>query len=284
MSKFIEDFKREAESREGANVFFVAEYHKGQINEAAFVKTNPCQDVYSVAKTYIVSAVGLLWDRGLLSLDETLSDILRDEMPPEADAVWSKTTVDMLLLHRVGLPPNFLDIDCFDANLFGEDYLSYIVTAPIRADFDMRSSTYTDAAFYLLSRIVEKRAGMGADDFLWKHLFFPTGCREAAWSHCPRGHVIGATGLYIRAQDLVKHGLIYMNGGTYGGERILSREWVDTVLTRGYEFKSKNGGLAYGKGGMRGQMLLVVPAAERVVAWLGCGDNSFSDFVIEYRY
>ena len=166
MSKFIRDFEEQAKGRAGANVFFVAEYHGGQINTAALAKTNPCQDVYSIAKTYIVSAVGLLVDRGLLSLEDTVTEVLSDELPPSTREVWSKTTADMLLLHKVGLPQNFLDIDCFDANAFGEDYLSYILSAPIREDFDLSTSTYTDAAFYLLSRMVEKRAGMGVDDLL----------------------------------------------------------------------------------------------------------------------
>ena len=283
MSRFLEAMRDELARLGDRGVFSVAEWHAGRVESLDIIKTNPCQNVYSVAKAFVVTAVGLLVDRGLLSLEDTVTEVLSDELPPSTREVWSKTTVDMLLLHKVGLPQNFLDIDCFDANAFGEDYLTYILSEPIREDFDLSTSTYTDAAFYLLSRMVEKRAGMGADDLLWKHLLFPTGCREAAWSHCPRGHVIGATGLYIRAQDLVKHGMIYMNGGTYEGRRILSAEWVDTVLSRGYEFKSRAGGRAYGKGGMRGQMLLIVPEAQRVVAWLGCGDNSLSDFVTSYE-
>ena len=124
---------------------------------------------------------------------------------------------------------------------------------------------------------------MGTDNFLWKHLFYPTGCREAAWSHCPKGHVMGATGLYIRVEDMIRHGMIYLNGGMFEGKRILSEEWVKTVIDNGYELKSCGGGKAYGKGGMRGQKMMVVPGEDRVVAWLGCGDNGFTDFVANYK-
>ena len=233
MSKFLDDFKKEIESREKANVFFIAEYHNGKIEKKELAHTNPCQDTYSVSKAFVVTAIGLLVDRGLLTTDEILTDILADELPATYNEVWTKTTVDMLLLHKVGLSGGFLDIDCFDATQFGDDYLAYILNAPINEDFDLEKSTYTDAAFYLLSRIVEKRAGMGTDNFLWKHLFYPTGCREAAWSHCPKGHVMGATGLYIRVEDMVKHGMIYLNGGMYEDKRILSKEWVDTVIEKG---------------------------------------------------
>ena len=282
MRNFLDDFVEEINNREGANVFFIGEYRNGVYEHRALTRTNPCQNVYSVAKAYIVTAVGLLWDRGLLSTDEILTDILADELPRTYDPIWDKTTVEMLLLHRVGLSGGFLDIDTHDATEFGEDYLAYVLNAPIDPSFDLLRSTYTDAAYYLLSRIVEKRAGMGTDDFLWRHLFLPTGCREAAWSHCPMGHTMGATGLYIRVEELLKLGAIYLSGGLYKETRILSREWVDTVLSRGYELKPKCGGMAYGKGGMRGQMLMAVPDSGRVVAWTGCGRNDFADFVATY--
>ena len=283
MSKFLEAFKAEIDARENANVFFIGEYHNGKIETMRLQQTNPCQDTYSVSKAFVVTAIGMLVDRGLLTTDETLTDILADELPETYNEVWTKTTVHMLLLHKVGLSGGFLDIDCFDATQFGDDYLAYVLNAPIAEDFDLVKETYTDAAFYLLSRIVEKRAGMRTDDFLWQNLFYPTGCREAAWSHCPKGHAMGATGLYIRVEDMLKHGMIYLNGGMYEGKRILSEEWVKTVIDNGYELKSCGGGKAYGKGGMRGQKMMVVPAQNRVVAWLGCGDNGFTDFCANYE-
>ena len=283
MSKFLDAFKAEIDTRENANVFFIGEYHDGKIETMRLQHTNPCQDTYSVSKAFVVTAIGMLVDRGLLRTDETLTDILADELPETYNEVWTKTTVHMLLLHKVGLSGGFLDIDCFDATQFGDDYLAYVLNAPIKEDFDLIKETYTDAAFYLLSRIVEKRAGMRTDDFLWQNLFYPTGCREAAWSHCPKGHAMGATGLYIRVEDMIKHGMIYLNGGMYEDKRILSEEWVKTVIDNGYELKSCGGGKASGKGGMRGQKMMVVPGENRVVAWLGCGDNGFTDWVANYE-
>ena len=281
MSKFLNKMKREI-SRTGGGAFFLAEWKDGRIETETLVKTNPCQNIYSVATAYVVTAVGLLYDRGLLNTDETVTDILAGEIPSDTNPVWYSTTVDMLLRHRVGLPVGFLDIDCIDAREFGEDYLAYTLRAPTVEDYTPDRYAYTDAAFYILSRIVEKRAGMPLDDFLWKHLLYPTGCREAAWSHCPMGHAMGATGLYIRVEELVKLGSIYLTGGLYGEQRILSEEWVGMTLEHGYELKSKCGGRAYGKGGMRGQMLLVLPEQGRVFAWLGYGSPDLCEAAAGY--
>ena len=282
MSDFLSAFQKEILDREGANVFFIAEYGEDGIQTKSLCTTNPCQNIYSIAKAFVVTAIGLLVDREQLSTDEIVTDLLADELPATYHPIWNKTDVEMLLLHKVGLEKGFLDIDCRDASSFGEDYLSFVLNAPIREDFDGTQSTYTDAAYYLLSRIVEKRAGVPLDDFLWRHLFAPMKFREAAWSHCPMGHAMGATGLYLRIEDLIKLGALYLNRGVYEGERILSEEWVDTVFSKGYELKQQPDGKAYSKGGMRGQRLMILPHSHRAVAWLGCGSNDFRAFVAEY--
>ena len=281
MSRFLEAMKSRLSDDARGRVFFIAEWRDGRTEALRLADTNPCQNVYSIAKVYVVTAIGLLVDRGLLSTDETVTDILADEIPEDTQEVWYSTTVDMLLRHRVGLPAGFLDIDCLDSRNFGEDYLAYTLREPTVPDYTPDRYAYTDAAFYILARIAEKRAGVPLDDLLWKHLLFPTGCREAAFSRCPMGHAIGATGLYIRAEELVKLGSIYLSGGLFGTRRILSEEWVKTVLERGYELNPK-GDAAYGKGGMRGQMLLVLPKQGRVFAWLGYGSPDLTDAAVSY--
>lgn len=283
MSRFLEAMRDELARLGDRGVFSIAEWHAGRVESLDIIKTNPCQNVYSVAKAFVVTAVGLLVDRGLLSTDEVVTDILADEIPESCQPAWYKTTVDMLLLHKVGLPGGFLDIDCYDSRNFGEDYLAYTLTYPTPEDYTPDKSTYTDAAFYILSRIVEKRAGEPLDTLLWRELLFPIGCLEAAFSRCPKGHPMGATGLYIRAAEVAKLGSIYLNGGMYGNKRILSETWVGTVLSRGYELKSKCGGRAYGKGGMRGQMLLILPEQKRVIAWQGYGSADLTEAAINYK-
>lgn len=235
---------------------------------------NACMNSYSVAKAFTVTAIGFLVDDGCLSVDEKLTDILAGEYEKTdiVDERWYKVTVDMALRHGIGLPGGFLDIDSVDPLSFGDDYLSYTLKQPL--DYEPGTErVYTDAAYYLLARVAERRAGMSLDIFLWKRLFTPLSFREVAWSRCPKGHVMGATGLYIYTADMVKLGALYLHGGKWRGERLLSENWVNTVLERRYELKLTDYGDSYGKGGMNGQMLLVVPEKNRVVAWHSYGEN-----------
>lgn len=236
-------------------------------------KMSACMNSYSVAKVFTMTAIGLLVDDGRLSVDEKITDILAGEYrhTDVTDERWHKVTVDMALTHRVGLPGGFLDIDVADPRSFGYDYLSYTLKQQLDCE-PGTTSVYTDAAFYLLARVAEKRSGMPLDTFLWKRLFAPLAFREVAWSRCPLGHVMGATGLYIYTDDMVKLGALYLHGGKWRGEQILSEKWVNRTLAREYELKKTEYGDAYGKGGMNGQMLVVVPEKNRVVAWHGFGE------------
>ena len=277
----LDKFEQQLNNQKNANLFSVGVYQDGEIQTRLFGKNNACQNAYSLAKTFIVTAIGLLVDKNLLSVNERLVDILADQLPKTYNEVWKNTTVEMLLLHNVGLEEGCLDIDVNNATDFGEDYLSYVLNAPINKNFSPETYSYTDASYYLLSRIIEVKSGMRTDDFLWKYLFYPIGCREVAWSSCPQGHVIGAPGLYIRIEDLVKHGSIYLNGGTYENKRILSQSWVDTVFAKGYEFKTYDNGVTFEKGGMNGQRVVIVPHLNRVVAWLGYGENDFKNLTLQ---
>ena len=276
MSKFLEAFVQKGKEY-GANMLNAAEVHgDNPPEEIAAAPCNPCQDVYSVAKAFTMTAVGMLCDRGLLSTEDKVTTVLGDLCPVGMDERWHKVTVHHALKHMIGLRGRFLDIACIDANTFGKDYLTYMLTAPFEQE-PCVERRYTDGAFYLLSRVVEARAGVPLDNFLWEHLFFPLGCREMAWSRCPMGHAMGATGLYIRAQEMAKLGAIYLHDGVYGGKRYLSKEWVEKARTEPYEIGRTGIRNSYGKGGMRSQMMLICPDTDRVVAWQ-CFGGTGEDF------
>ena len=100
--------------------------------------------------------------------------------------------------------------------------------------------------------------------------------------------VLAPAGDWERLTSAVNFGAdaVYLGGGMWHGRRILSEEWVKTVLERGYELKPTGVGKSYGKGGMYSQMLLVVPETDRVVAWHAFDDGVNRDlirFCAEYR-
>lgn len=274
MSVFLEDLK-EFIKLQPFDIIRASEIHNnGEIETLEYTPANPCQNTYSVAKLFTATAIGMLCDRGVLSVDEKVCDILSDFVPAQGmDERWRTCTVEMALTHRLGLPGGFLDIDTTPSEQFTEDFLHYLLTYPLAYTPDTESR-YSDGAFYLLSRIVSAKTGEKLDDFLWKNLLWKLGFQEMAWSHCPKGYPMGATGLYIHSSDMAKIGALYLNNGTYNGERYLSEQWCRAAVEKEYAIDWDESRIVYYKGGMCGQKLIVHPAANRVVALQACGANS----------
>lgn len=265
-SKFLDAFASELK-RQGFHTYRIAEWKDGKLYSKDLLPASACLNSYSVAKAFTVTAAGLLYDRGLLSTNEKITDIFREEFPQKYDTKWERMTVDHIMRHRGGFPAGYLDIDAQAIPSYGtEDFLQYLFRTELVAE-PGEKWIYSDAAFYLLSRIITKKTGRLLDELMWREVFSPLEFQEMAWSKCPLGYPMGATGLYIRTRDMAKLGVLYLQSGTYGGKRIVSERWTRLVLDRGYEFCPIGENGAYGKGGMCGQMLLVLPGENRVCAW-----------------
>lgn len=259
----------------------IAVYDNGVVRTHRFHSCANCQDSYSVAKAFVMTAVGMLYDDGLLSLHTPVTSILPDAFAGDVDIGWRLVTIEHVLTHRVGFAEGFPDIDSEDVSRYPtHDYLAMVAAHPV-AHMPGSTYVYSDAAYYLLSRIISRVAGMNVDDLLSKRLLMPMGFREVAWSRCPMGYPIGATGLFIPTEDMLKLGVLYLNGGVYEGRRYLSKEWVDLALEREYEFHAMIGSDLIGKGGMYGQ--LVAFSREKNVA-VACHSHEEGDTERLVRY
>ena len=230
-------------------------------------KGNPLNDSYSVTKAFAATAVGMLFDEGKIDFDEKALDILEKENIRPADKNWEKVTVRHALRHTMGIGQGYLDVDVEDIHTYGtDDFLKVLFDRSLVYEPGTRE-VYSDAAYYLVSRIVEARAGERLDEYLMRKLLYPMKVREAAFSRCPRNHTIGATGLFIRSSDMVELGYLYANDGVWEGKRLLSSEWVKKEKENGFAFRPAGQEGIFGKGGMCGQMLLYSPEKKYAAAW-----------------
>ena len=219
-----------------------------------------CHNSYSTAKLFTAAAVGLLVDRGALSTDEPIYPILAPYFPETFDPRWKEVTVEHLLTHFVGFGEDFrdIDIDSEDPRSWGTDDLLGRAVSNDLVYPPGEKEIHSDAAFYLLSRVVAVRAGKGLDDFLRDEFFVPMRFAEYAFSRCPLGYALGATGIYLSAEDMAKFGAMYAAGGVYQGRRYLSEEYVRRSIRRHYAlYPIGEDGLRFQKGGMNGQVIYI---------------------------
>lgn len=260
----------------GLNVYTVAEADAdGNCRVDVVIPANPMFNNYSIAKAYTVLAVGMCADRGLLAPSMRLADVLGKYIPADADERWQRVTLDDVMRHRTGYAVGgYLDIDAQDATKWpGKDYLELCFRGEL-ATQPGEAYKYTDADYYLMSRAVSEVTGQSLCDFMRPTLMGTMDFSELAWSTCPDGYSMGATGLYLRTKDMIKLGVLWLRGGDWFGTRVVSEEWTQKVLERGYELTPKADtadGRWFGKGGMRGQMMTFNPSLGVAVAWNAYG-------------
>jgi len=252
----------------------------GQGTEELYTqRCNACNDSYSVTKAFVATAAGMLWERGALDLDEPVTDILRDWQPQ--DEKWKRVTTRHALGHKMGIGRGYLDIDVEDIWSYGTtDFLEVLFREPLKHEPGTYEK-YSDAAYYLASRVIEEKAGEPADSFVMRELLIPMKAQEAAWSRCPMNHPIGATGLYIRSRDMVKLGWAYVNGGEYEGKRLFTEKWIEEERKGGLAFRRRGESL-YAKGGMYGQMLMFSPEKGFAAAWHSFTTDGRADGLPEF--
>ncbi len=264
MSEAIRKIEEEIRRR-GVNLYDFALMTDEGIEEIHTQPCNPCNNSYSVTKAFIATAAGMLWEKGKLDLDRPVTEFFPDYAP--TDENWNRVTTRHALTHTMGIESGYLDIDVEDIYTYGtEDFMEVVFRKPLPYEPGSRYC-YSDAAYYLASRVVEEAAGERTDAFLMRELLLPLKTQEAAFSCCPRNHIVGATGLYIRARDMAKLGWLYANGGKYEGRQVISERWIAEEEKGDLAFKRCGKGDARGKGGMCGQMLMFSKEKRFAAAW-----------------
>lgn len=285
---FTEKIMAKAHTEEG--LYWVTVVENGTVHTESITPANKTNNCYSVSKAFTVTALGLLYDDGLLSVDERPVDIFKDKLPENMDPKWEQVTLDHVMRHRWGIEHGFLDIDRDELSEYEEkygtrdDFLRIVLSArlPLTPGDDSEDARrYSDAAYYLLSRVVTEKTGKTLFEFMREHFFTPMQFEEAAWSTCPMGYSMGATGLYVRTPDMAKIGQLYLNGGVYNGRRYLSEEWCKKVTERGYELR-RNTPNSFSKGGMKGQQLFVNDKYGFVVTWLGYDTDEYAGRMFDF--
>jgi hypothetical protein len=151
---------------------------------------------------------------------------------------------------------------------------------------------YSSGTANLLSRIAFQLSGGTLADYeayAQAHLFAPAGMTSAIFQPDESGNFVGSSYLYATARDWARFGLIYLNGGTINGTRILPAGWTAFVRTpapadanKGYGAQFWLNAIENGKcqlphlpadyfaaEGHNGQYVAIFPARDTVIVRLG---------------
>lgn len=236
---------------------------------------NDKKELYSLSKSFISTAFGLAFDRGLIKPSDRVIDIFPEHVPEKYDKNLEKVTFSHVLSMNSG------HAGCVMPEMFkSDDPIKAFMSQP----FPFEPGThfaYNTGCSCLVSAAINKVTGMNAMDFLQANFFLPLDMENMIFNTVDAGINEGGIGMQASSDDLIKLGLLYLNKGVVNGKRILSEEWTKLATTiysdnscngskdwcAGYCYQFwKNAEAGFRGDGACGQLCIVLPEYDSVIA------------------
>ena len=193
------------------------------------------EDVASVQKSVVAVLVGLAQERGLLTVDDPVTDHAGrwTEATEEQERA---VTIRHLMAMTTGLTPA-LEYDAPP----GSKWL------------------YNTPAYHRLLRIVAAAAGLDRNAVTREWLTGRLGMRDSRWEPRPWANSAIATGFAATARDLARFGLLILAGGAWDGETVIEdTDYLEEML-RPSQALNPSYGLLWWTNGQASSMSWAIP-------------------------
>ena len=274
--------------------------HKGQI---VLERYRPGVDMltktrtWSTAKSIAATLIGMLVDDGELDLDQPLGL----QWLPAVAAAERDPRDAITLRHVLNMSSGLFPVDSFGMEYASGSGLAYWAGFSSSIGARQRGlirepGTFWDYENYdTLLAVAAMKEALGDDrtylEFPRRRLLDRIGMRNTLLSTDRYGDFILSSQVYTTARDLARFGLLYLNGGVWDGDRLVSEEWIDFVRTpapasavRGNDYGGQFWLVpddrndvpkdAYATAGNRGQYVIIVPALDLVIVRRGLDFSS----------
>jgi CubicO group peptidase (beta-lactamase class C family) len=231
--------------------------------------------MYSVTKSFVSIAIGLLEGEGRLTLDDRVTDYFPEKLPEDGvhPYIEAMTIRDLLMMASVHEKTTY-------KMMKDDDWVkTFFVVPPSHLPGQVFS--YDTSATLTLTAIVEKLSGLSLLDYMRPRLLDPIGFSKDAYAlKTPLGLTQGGSALICTPRDLAKFALVCMREGNWNGRQLIPKEfiraatskqidtasnpYVDSQQGYGYQFwRCRNNGFVLA--GMGGQLSICLPDQELII-------------------
>ncbi len=286
-------FDRESEYQVTLSLIVV---HDGKIIHERYapgIDLNTRTRTWSTAKSIGVTLIGMLVDEGRMALDEPLPF---DWLPRTRGGGGADPRSEITLRHVLNMSSGLETIDNGGLEYATGSGMSYwagassVAQARGQALIREPGTNWDYENYDTLLAVYAMKLAIGDDQ---EYLQFPRaalldkiGMRNTLLSTDRFGDFILSSQVYTNARDLARFGLLYLNGGVWNGERLLSEEWIEFVRTPAPATANSGNGYggqwwlvadnvdyvpkdAYSTAGNRGQYAIVIPSHDLVIVRRG---------------
>ena len=197
---------------------------------------NALHQMRSATKSVISALAGIAIEKGFIKgKNETVLSFFPEYDLKNLSEDKKKITVENLLTHQSGLDCNDDDRNSPGNELkmgTSPDWVKFTLDLPMNDKPGTRAK-YCSGGVIVLGRISEKTTGKSINEFAAQNLFSPLRVSDFKWNFKP-DNSSGETfcQIYLTPRALAKFGLLYLNGGKFGGKQIVSSEWVKDSLAK----------------------------------------------------
>ncbi len=181
--------------------------------------------MYSISKSFVALAVGLLIDEGRLTLHDRVANYFPDKVPATLHPWLATSTVHDLLTMATA----------HSSTSYTRDDPDWVWTFFNRPPSHPPGTlfAYDTAATVVLTAIVEHLAQMPFLDYMRPRFLNRIGFSADAWCiRTPEGGSWGGSGVICTLRDLAKVALTCMNGGRWGDEQLLPAAYLRAATAK----------------------------------------------------
>ncbi len=234
-------------------------------------------NIKSLSKVVISALVGAAIDREVLQgVEQPVTALLGERVPPEADPRVAAITVGHLLSMQSGLERT--SGGNYGAWVSSDDWVAYVLERPFVAEPGGRMG-YSTGNSHLLSAALVEQTGESTLALARAWLGDPLNVAIPDWLQDPQGVHFGGNEMRLSPRALARFGEMMRRGGQVDGTRVVPPDWVEATWTPrtrshfnddrygyGWFITELAGYDAYYGWGFGGQMLYVVPELALTVA------------------
>ena len=236
------------------------------------VKKDDLHRMFSVTKSFVSIAIGLLQEEGRLSLDDSIVKFFPEYVPNTSEThpwLLATTIRDMLSMRSCHASTTY---DKFSSKT---DWVkSFFTVAPTHKPGTVFH--YDTSATHTLCALVEKLTGMKMLDYLRNKVLNEIGFSKEAYCLTDGfGVSMGGSGLMATSRDLMCFALLILHNGNLNGKQYISADYIKeatsfqtaTCVTGPIPSESQGYGLQFWIGehnsivcyGMGGQLAILLP-------------------------
>ncbi|WLD57328.1 beta-lactamase family protein [Salinispirillum sp. LH 10-3-1] len=232
-------------------------------------------NIKSLSKTVLSAIVGAAVDRDVVTMEQTVPELIPRRIPSNASVGIDKITLEHLVSMRAGLERT--SGGNYGRWVVSSDWVAFALSRPF-VDEPGGRMLYSTGSTHLASVALTETSGRSTLALARDWLGDPLGITVNPWLRDPQGFYFGGNDMVMSPNDLLRFGEMYRQGGMFNGQRVLSERWIEESWRGrgtspwsnddygyGWFITELAGERVYYGRGYGGQLLYVIPSMQMTV-------------------